>query len=104
MDEQYRVIDVAETFFKKRPAVMRQAPRGENLTARRFPESRDNCFDPLERDMNFRTSRRGGLQRLLLAGAIGLTTLSAPAFSAPTPVKEARSRSPPSASRRRWIR
>ena len=37
--------------------------------------------------MNFRTSRRGGLQRLLLAGAIGLTTLSAPAFSAPTPVK-----------------
>ena len=54
--------------------------------------------------MNFRTSRRGGLQRLLLAGAIGLTTLSAPAFSAPTPVKGGTIRSPPSASRRRWIR
>ena len=29
VDEQYRVIDVAETFLRSAPAVMRQAPRGK---------------------------------------------------------------------------
>ena len=88
VDEQYRVIDVAETFSKKRPCGNAPGPKGKNLgRPGAFLNHATTVFDPLERDMNFRTSRRGGLQRLLLAGAIGLTTLSAPAFSAPTPVK-----------------